>query len=289
MMSAQWPSRLKGLTRLARAPKFATAILLFTIVLALIGPFLSPWDATDSDLIARNMPPAFVSGGSTDHLLGTDGQGRDILTRVMVGGRISLTIALVTIAIGTFIGTALGVIAGYRGGRFDAFISRLIDGMSAFPSILIALAFAVTVGSNYWVVVGVLVLALWSRYARLVRAETLAWKEREFILAAIVTGCSPARVVGRHLLPQLVSTVVVFSTLQVGFVILSEAGLSFLGAGVPPPTPTWGGMISDGRDYIASQWWIVLMPGIAIAAVVISANLLGDWLRDEFDPRLRAT
>ena len=159
--------------------------------------------------------------------------------------------------------------------------------MSAFPSILIALALAVTVGSGLWVVVGVISLVLWSGYARLVRAETLSWKQREFVLAAVVTGCRPARIVARHVLPNLVSTVIVYSTLQVGFIILSEAALSFLGAGIPPPTPTWGGMISDGQDYISTYWWMAVFPGLAVTAVIVSANRVGDWLRNEFDPRLR--
>lgn len=279
-----WRSRLH---RLSRAPKLATGILLVTLVVAVIGPLLSPWNATETDLAARQLPPAFLDGGVSGHLLGTDRQGRDILIRVMVGARVSLTIAVLVILISCVIGTALGLIAGYKGGWVDAVITRLVDGMSAFPPVLIALAVAVTVGSSLWVVVGVLSLVLWSRYARLVRAETLSWKQREFVLAAMVTGCRPTRIVLRHVLPNLVSTVIVFSTLQVGYVILSEAALSFLGAGVPPPTPTWGGMIADGHNYIDTLWWMWVFPGIAIAAVIVSANLLGDWLRDEFDPRLR--
>jgi peptide/nickel transport system permease protein len=252
------------------------------IVLAsLIGPLFSPWGATDMSLTAIDSPP------SMSHWFGTDLLGRDILTRVMVGGRESLTIVVLCIAIGGAVGTALGLIAGYRGGWIDAVIARLIDAMSAFPSILIALALAVTVGSGLWVVVGVISLVLWSGYARLVRAEALSWKEREFVLAAVVTGCRPARIVSRHVLPNLVSTVIVYSTLQVGFIILSEAALSFLGAGIPPPTPTWGGMISDGQAYISSYWWMAVFPGIAMTAVIVSANRVGDWLRDEFDPRLR--
>jgi peptide/nickel transport system permease protein len=279
-----WRERLR---RLARAPKLATGILLVTLVVAVIGPLLSPWNATETDLAARQLPPAFLDGGVSGHWLGTDRQGRDILIRVMVGARVSLTIAVLVILISCVIGTALGLIAGYKGGWVDAVITRLVDGMSAFPPVLIALAVAVTVGSSLWVVVGVLSLVLWSRYARLVRAETLSWKQREFVLAAMVTGCRPTRIVLRHVLPNLVSTVIVFSTLQVGYVILSEAALSFLGAGVPPPTPTWGGMIADGHNYIDTLWWMWVFPGIAIAAVIVSANLLGDWLRDEFDPRLR--
>ncbi|HET7690843.1 MAG TPA: ABC transporter permease [Nocardioidaceae bacterium] len=277
----------KGRTRLARAPKFATAILVVAVLVAVFGPMISPWNATESDLVSRQLPPMWMDGGTSDHWLGTDRQGRDILTRVMVGSRISLTIAVLCILISCAVGTALGLLAGYKGGWVDAVISRLIDGMSAFPPVLIALAVAVTIGSNLWIVVGVISLVLWSRYARLVRAETMSWKQREFVLAAVVTGCRPLRIVLGHVLPNLVSTVIVFSTLQVGYIILSEATLSFLGAGVPPPTPTWGGMIAEGHNYIDTLWWMWVFPGIAIAAVIVSANMLGDWLRDEFDPRLR--
>ncbi|GAA1545071.1 ABC transporter permease [Nocardioides humi] len=280
-------TRRKGKTRLARAPKLATGIVVLAVLVAVFGPMISSWNATETDLVARQLPPAWMDGGDPGHWFGTDRQGRDILVRVMVGARVSLTIAVLVILISGIVGTALGLIAGYKGGWVDAVITRVIDGMSAFPPVLVALAVAVTVGSSLWVVVGVLSLVLWSRYARLVRAETLSWKEREFVLAAIVTGCRPVRVVLRHVLPNLVSTVIVFSTLQVGYVILSEAALSFLGAGVPPPTPTWGGMIADGHNYIDTLWWMWVFPGIAIAGVIVSANLLGDWLRDEFDPRLR--
>jgi len=261
--------------------------MVVTVLVAVFGPMISPWNATETNLVDRQLPPFWMDGGVSDHWLGTDRQGRDILTRVMVGARISLTIAVLVILFSCLIGTALGLLAGYKGGWIDAMITRVVDGMSAFPPVLIALAVAVTVGSNLWVVVGVLSLVLWSRYARLVRAETLSWKEREFVLAAVVTGCRPTRIVLRHVLPNLVSTVIVFSTLQIGYVILSEATLSFLGAGVPPPTPTWGGMISEGHNYIDTLWWMWVCPGVAIAAVIVSANVLGDWLRDEFDPRLR--
>lgn len=281
--SARWPS----LRRIMRAPKFATAILLIAVLVAILGPMISSWDPNETNLGSRQLPPAFMDGGESGHWLGTDRQGRDILVRVMVGARVSLLIAVSVIVVSCIIGTVLGLAAGYKGGWIDAVVTRLIDGMSAFPPVLIALAVAVTVGSSVWVVIGVLSLVLWARYARLVRAEALSWKEREFVLAAVVTGCRQTRIVFRHILPNLVSTVIVFSTLQVGYVILSEAALSFLGAGVPPSTPTWGGMIADGHNYIDTLWWLWVFPGIAIAAVIVSANVLGDWLRDEFDPRLR--
>lgn len=275
-----------ALARWRRAPHLATIILVVAVFFGLVGPLIAPYDPIDPDLTVRQTPPAFMRGGSMSYLLGTDRQGRDILSRVMVAARMSLTIAAASILLGGVVGTALGLIAGYSGGWLDAIIGRVVDGISAFPSVLVALALAVTVGPNMWVVVGVLGLVLWSRYARLVRGQTLAWKNREFVLAATVSGCSPARILVRHLLPNILSTVVVFSTLQVGYAILSEASLSFLGAGVPPPTPSWGGMIAEGRTYIDTLWWMSAFPGLAIALVVISANLFGDWLRDELDPQM---
>ena len=273
--------------RLERAPKIALGTLTAMVIVLVCGPFVSTWGATDIDLAVRNQPPAFIHGGSWSHWLGTDLLGRDVLTRAMVGGRLSLLIVVLCIAIGGTVGTGLGLLAGYRGGWSDAVIMRVVDGISAVPTILIALALAVTIGSSMSSVVGVISLTLWPGYARLVRAEALSWKEREFILAAVVTGCRPSRIVLRHLLPNLISTVIVYSTLQVGYVILSESALSFLGAGISPPTPTWGGMIADGQDYIGTYWWMAVVPGVAMTIVIVSVNRVGDWLRDEFDPRLR--
>ena len=204
-----------------------------------------------------------------------------------MGARISLSVAALSIVVGGLVGTSLGLLAGYRGGWVDALIMRLVDLSLAFPSILLALIFAVTIGASFWVVVAVLGFILWARYARLVRGEVLTWKQLDFIALARMAGCSSLRIIATHLLPNVANSVVVLSTLQVGWAIVVEASLSFLGAGIPAPTPTWGGMVAEGRKYVDTLWWVSVFPGAAIMLVVLSFNLFGDWLRDILDPKLR--
>ena len=230
----------------------------------------------------------FSEGGSWTFPLGTDGLGRDILSRIIKGAQVSMAVAAGTVLLAASIGTTLGTIAGYFGGWVDTVIMRLVDGWLAFPAILIALVFAVTVGPSVTVVVSVMALILWARYARLIRGEVLSLKERDFVALARVAGGSPLRIMASHLLPNVLNSVIVLSTLQIGWAITVEATLSFLGAGVPPPTPTWGGMVADGRDLIRSAWWISVFPGAAIGLVVLSFNLIGDRIRDLLDPKLRA-
>jgi peptide/nickel transport system permease protein len=232
-------------------------------------------------------PPWFMEGGQPGYLLGTDPLGRDILSRVMHGARASLLVALLSIGFAAVTGTALGLLSGYAGGWLDALIMRTVDVVLTFPVILLALVFVVTLGPSLWVVTAILGLVLWSRFARLVRGEVLSWKEREFVAYARSVGASPLRIACVHVLPNIVNSVVVLVTLQVGFAIVVEASLSFLGAGVPPPAPTWGGMIASGRAYIETAWWLVVFPGVAVALTVMSFNLFGDWLRDTLDPTLR--
>jgi peptide/nickel transport system permease protein len=277
----------KRLAVLQRAPKVPTAIVLLSILVALFAPALAPHSAVDADLSARGRPPVFIEGGSTEYPLGTDRQGRDILSRIIVGTRISLSVAALSILIGGMMGTGLGLLAGYHGGWVDALIMRTVDLTLAFPSILLALIFAVTVGASFWVVVVVLAFILWARYARLVRSEVLSWKQLDFVALARMAGCSARRIIVTHLFPNIVNSIVVLSTLQVGWSIVVEASLSFLGAGIPPPAPTWGGMVAEGRKYVETLWWVSVCPGVAIMLVVLSFNLFGDWLRDVLDPRLR--
>jgi peptide/nickel transport system permease protein len=234
-------TKQKNLAVLKRAPKAPTAIVLLTLLAALFAPAIAPHSAVDADLRARGKPPVFLDGGSWEHMLGTDRQGRDILSRVLVGARISLSVAVLAILVGGAVGTSLGLLAGYRGGWVDALIMRSVDVMLAFPSILMALILAVTVGPSFWMVVVVLGFILWARYARLVRGEVLAWKQRDFVALARMAGCSALRILLKHLFPNVVNSVVVLSTLQIGWTIVVEASLSFLGAGIPPPAPTWGG------------------------------------------------
>jgi peptide/nickel transport system permease protein len=213
--------------------------------------------------------------------------GRDILSRIIHGARISLVVSLVAIFVSGSIGTVLGLISGYFGGRLDTVIMRLVDVSLALPTILLALVLVAAVGSSFGTVIAVITVILWARYARQVRGETLSLKTQDFIARARVSGASHVRIMVRYIFPNVVNTLVVLATLQVGAVILLESTLSFLGAGIPRPTPAWGVMIADGRELIVTAWWVALFPGLAIMLTVLSLNLLGDWLRDHLDPKLK--
>ncbi|MBB5215532.1 ABC transporter permease [Parapusillimonas granuli] len=269
-----------------RFPVIPLLMVAATVLAAVFADYLVLHDPLAINPGARLLPPVFA-GGSWDYPLGTDRLGRDIFSRIILGAQVSLGVAVTTIMLGGFVGTLLGLVAGYRGGWIDALIMRSADGFLAFPSILLALVLAVTVGPSFMVVVVVLALVLWARFARLVRGEVLSIKGRDYVLLARVAGAGGLYIVLRHILPNILNTLVVLCTLQVGWAIIVEASLTFLGAGVPPPTPTWGGMVAEGLDYIESAWWISVMPGVAILFVVFSYNLVGDWLRDILDPQLR--
>ena len=227
-------------------------------------------------------------GGSSKFLLGTDHLGRDVLSRVIYGARISLLVSIVTLAVGGSIGITMGLMAGWYGGFVDEFLMRLVDIKLAIPLILIALVLVITLGQSLWIIVTVLCLFIWPRFARQVRGEVLQLKHMDYVSLAKVSGASTARILFIHIFPGTINTLIVVSTLQVGIVILLESTLSFLGAGVPPPTPAWGSMVADGRDKLAGGvWWISTFPGVAIMLTVMSLNWFGDWLRDTLDPRLR--
>ena len=226
--------------------------------------------------------------GSTKFLLGTDHLGRDVLSRVIYGARISLLVSIVTLAVGGSIGVVMGLAAGWYGGVVDEILMRLVDIKLAIPLILIALVLVITLGQSLWIIVTVLCLFIWPRFARQVRGEVLQLKHMDYVSLAKVSGASTARILFIHVFPGTINTLIVVATLQVGIVNLLESTLSFLGAGVPPPTPAWGSMVADGRDKLAGGvWWISTFPGIAIMLTVMSLNLFGDWLRDTLDPRLR--
>ena len=226
--------------------------------------------------------------GSTKFLLGTDHLGRDILSRVIYGARISLLVSVVTLAVGGTIGVTMGLMAGWYGGFVDEFMMRLVDIKLAIPLILIALVLVITLGQSLWIIVTVLCLFIWPRFARQVRGEVLQLKHMDYVSLAKVSGASTPRILFIHIFPGTINTLIVVATLQVGIVILLESTLSFLGAGVPPPTAAWGSMVSDGRDQLAAgAWWISTFPGVAIMITVMSLNWFGDWLRDTLDPRLR--
>jgi len=248
---------------------------------------LAPHDPNAIVMRDRYLPPSFIAGGNSAYFLGTDKLGRDILSRIIFGSRISLSISVIVIFITALIGTVLGVIAGYAGGRTDGFIMRVTDIALSFPGLLLALLLAVAIGPGYWTVVFALSILGWAAYARLVRGEAMRVRQSDFVAQARVSGASPLRIMLRHIFPNIVNSLIVMMTLSVGMIILAEATLSFLGVGVPPPIASWGSMVNDGRTDIDTAWWISAFPGICIALVVLSGNFLGDWIRDKLDPRLR--
>lgn len=282
-----------------RYPLVPLAILVLILLApAIFAPLIAPHNPNEVVLPNRLLPPAWVGetvvdgvvvkkGGSWEYSLGTDKLGRDVLSRIIYGARISLAVSLVSIIFGGLIGTVLGLAAGYFGGPTDAVIMRVVDMSLGLPTILLALVLAAAVGPSLTTVITVIAVLLWARYARQVRGEALAIRERDFISRARVAGASPLRIIIRHVFPNLVNTLIVLATLQVGYVIVLEASLSFLGAGIPRPTPAWGLMVADGRELIFVAWWVALFPGLAIMLTVLSLNLLGDWLRDRLDPMLR--
>jgi peptide/nickel transport system permease protein len=263
------------------------AVVAVAIFVALFAGVLVPHDPEAIMPADALLPPALFEDGRWTYPFGTDRLGRDIFSRVLLGTRLSLGVAATALLVGGTIGSVLGIIAGYRGGLIDAFIMRVADSFLAFPSVLIALVLAVTVGPSFWVVALVLAIVLWARFARLIRGEILVWKGRDFVALARVAGAGGTYIVVHHLLPNVVNSLVVLGTLQVGWAIVVEASLTFLGAGIPPPTPTWGGMVGEGLDSLESAWWISVVPGAAIMIVVFSFSLVGDWLRDRLDPHLR--
>lgn len=279
---------LRGVFQVRRFPGVAMIILVFLLVIpGLFAEWVAPHDPIKGSLAARLKPPMWEKGGSSTYPLGTDKVGRDVLSRIIYGARVSLRVSLEAIAVSGVIGITLGLIAGYFGGRIDAFIMRLVDISLGLPIILIALVFVAALGPSFATMNAVITVALWSRYARQVRGEVLSIKQRDFIARARVAGASHLRIMFRYLLPNVVNSLIVLATLQVGFVILLESSLSFLGAGIPRPTPAWGLMVADGRELIVTAWWIAMFPGLAIMLTVLSMNLVGDWLRDHLDPKLK--
>jgi peptide/nickel transport system permease protein len=282
------PRVAEAMSQVRRYPLVPLALLTFLLVIpALFASQVAPYDPLKGSLANRLKPPAWQQGGSIEHVLGTDKLGRDMLSRIIYGARVSLAVSLVAIFVGGVIGTALGMISGYFGGWVDALLMRLVDISLSLPTILLALVLVAAVGPSFGTVITILMIFLWARYARLVRGETLAIKERDFIARAQVAGASHTRIMVRYIFPNVVNSLVVLATLQVGYVILLESTLSFLGAGLPRPTPAWGLMIADGRELIVTAWWVSMFPGLAIMLTVLALNLLGDWLRDHLDPKLR--
>jgi peptide/nickel transport system permease protein len=282
-IAARRRSGLRGL----RLPVVSLAIIGVFVFAALFASVLSPADPEEQTLRARFMPPVWDERGTWKHVLGTDRLGRDLLSRIIWGSRVSLTAGVLTVLLASAVGASVGLVAGYYGGRVDTVLMRVTDATMSFPVILLALILAVTVGPSFVNVVIAIGVILWARYARVIRGQVLTLMELDFITQARIAGASAGRIILRHLFPNTLNTLVVLTTLQVGYVIIVEASLSFLGAGIPPPTPAWGSMISEGRDFVTSAWWVSFFPGLAILLVVLAFNLLGDWLRDTLDPKLR--
>ena len=272
-----------------KLPRVATVLLLVVLVIpAVFAPIVAPHDPliAPDGVRGRREPPVFA-GGSWRFPLGSDHTGKDILSRVIHGSRVSVTIAAIGIAISGMIGSTLGLIAGYYRGIVEAIIMRLVDISFSIPPVLLALALAVAIKPGMRTVLLVVGIQLWSVYTRQVRGDTLGVMQQDYILRAKAAGASDLRILYRHILPNVTNTLIVLATLQVGFIILLEAGLSFLGGGLNPPTPSWGLMVADGRILIITAWRVALWPGLAILFTVFGFNMLGDWLRDRLDPRLR--
>ena len=278
---------LKPVAQFRRGPVIPVSVIGFFVLVAIFAPLVTPYSPTKTSLPEKNIPPLWQEGGTVSHPLGTDPLGRDIWSRLAFGARVSLLVALSTLALGGILGTALGLISGYYRGVLDAIIMRASDITIAFPIILFAILLVVIVGPGLINLIVAVGLVIWARYARVVRGEVITIMTQDYISRAKVSGASDFRIITKHLFPNVFNSLLVLLTLQVGFLIIVESSLSFLGAGVPPPTAAWGSMVASGRDYIVTAWWVSAIPGIAIMLLVIAFNMLGDWLRDRLDPKLR--
>lgn len=290
---ARLPSRLvrprafPGI-RLREYPVIPLAILAIITLVAIFANQLAPHNPEVGVLTLRFKPPFWLKGGSTDFLLGTDQLGRDVLSRLIFGARISMVVGFTAVIFAGTLGTLLGIMSGYLGGWVDQVVMRLTDTWLALPALTFAIFLAAIVGPSMWNIVIILGVTYWTRYARVIRGEVLSLKEREFVRLAIVAGCSKWTIMMRHILPNVINSAVVLASLMLGVVIIAEATLSFLGVGVPPPQPAWGLMLSDGKQgLMVGYWWLTVFPGLGIMLLVLSANLLGDWLRVKLDPQLR--
>jgi peptide/nickel transport system permease protein len=279
---------LRALRQVDLPALFGLCVVALFVMAAALAPLIEPRDPLAQELAQRLKPPGYVDPRSGTHLwLGTDGLGRDILSRLIEGARVSLLVGVGGASISAVLGTLIGLSAGYVGGWFDAVMMRIVDVWQAVPYTILAIAVAVILGPSLQNVILVLGVTTWVQYARVVRSETLSQRHGEVVVAARVVGAGHVRIVLRHVLPQVSASIVVLSSLLVASMILFEASLSFLGLGVQPPTPSWGNMVLDGVEPIRVAWWVSVFPGLAILLVVMAINLLGDWLRDRLDPRQR--
>ena len=278
-------SGLRSLFR-SRTASFGAVVLVLLMVSALFAPQIAPYDPAKQNLRQRLTPPIGHPEGGIDHLLGSDQLGRDILSRLIYGARVSLLVGVTVVVLAATLGTFLGLVAGYFGGFIDTIIMRTVDVFLAFPFLLMAVVFMATLGPSLRNIVLVLAITGWVHYARIVRSQVLSLRELEFVRAAVALGGRDLRVLGKHVLPNVFASVIVIASLQVGTVIIAEASLTFLGLGIPPSIPTWGTMLATGREYLTRAWWLSTFPGLAIVLTVLAVNFLGDWLRDVNDPAL---
>jgi peptide/nickel transport system permease protein len=267
---------------------FGVAVLVLLLTVAVFAPALAPYEPAAQALRDRLQPPVWQEGGTWAHLLGTDHLGRDMLSRLIWGSRVSLAVGAAVVVLAGALGVAVGLAAGYYGGRIDAVLMRFVDTLLAFPGFLLALVILAVVGPSMWSVIAVLGLTGWMVYARMTRGIVLSVRQLPYVDAAEMIGARPGRVIFRHILPNLVSPLVTLAILEFANVVLAEAALSFLGLGIQPPQPSWGSIMSAGRQYVERAWWITVFPGAFLFLLVFSVNVFGDWLRDRLDPRSRS-
>jgi peptide/nickel transport system permease protein len=283
-------SRPRSAVRLLLASRsgfFGATVLLLVVISAAFAPLIAPHNPNEQDLVRVTVPPFWEADGSTEYLIGTDNLGRDLLSRLLYGAQVSLLVASIAVLLSGSVGVVLGLVSGYFGGRVDSVLMAVAEVQLAFPFILLAIAIISVFGPSLETTVLALAIASWVSYARIVRAETLTQREREYIVAVRALGASSGRILFRHVLPLMATPILVVATLEIARMIVIESALSFLGLGVQPPRASWGSMVADGRDYLLIAWWLSVFPGLAITLTVMAVNLLGDWLRDAFDPRLR--
>jgi peptide/nickel transport system permease protein len=282
------PWRLAWL-RIEGFPWIPAIIISIIALVAVFADVLAPYNPEIGVLGDRFRPPAWQAGGSEAYLLGTDHVGRDVLSRLIFGARVSMVVGFTAVIVAGLLGTTLGILSGYLGGWVDQVIMRVTDTWLALPALTFAIFLAAVVGPSQWNIVIILAAVYWTRYARVIRGEVLSLRERDYVRLAIVAGCSKKTIMRRHILPNVLNSAIVLGTLMLGIVIVTEAALSFLGVGVPPPKPAWGLMLADGKKgLMAGYWWLTVLPGLCIMFMVLSANLLGDWLRVKLDPQLRS-
>jgi peptide/nickel transport system permease protein len=277
----------KGGRNLRGLPFFSGAVIACFIIIGVFGGYLAPHNPTRVNYANTLLPPVFMDGGKSAFPLGTDELGRDILSRLLAGTGISLQVAFVSVVIAGMAGTIVALLSGYLRGFTDTFLMRLTDTMLSMPYLMVSIVLAAVLGPSKNNIILIFAFMGWSYYARVLRSEVLRLREKEFVALAIISGCGKIRIMVEHIFPNIVNPLIILATLQIGFIIIAESSLSFLGVGVPPPDPAWGLMVAEGRNYIASAWWVSAWPGLAILLVVLSCNVFGDWLRVTLDPKFR--